>query len=102
MRLLEEVLLLNNLKEINLLIITYYPILVMFLIEAFEIAQILFYLFFKFLKTVYFSKGLTYLKLDANDSLIDKTISNKIIFLLKRMDILSVDTTQTDLQKKMF
>lgn len=57
-----------------------------------SINSIVYLLFFKFLKSITFSRGLTYLKFDANDSIKGKKISKKIIFLLKKIKILSVET----------
>jgi len=49
-------------------------------------------LFFKFLKKITFSKGITYLKFDLNDSILKRKLSKKYIFLLKGINILSVET----------
>lgn len=54
--------------------------------------SIIYLLFFKFLKLFTFSKGLTYLKFDANDSIKEKRISKKTIFTLKIIKKLSVET----------
>lgn len=54
--------------------------------------SIIYLLFFKFLKFITFSKGLTYLKFDANDSIKEKKISKKVIFALKKIKVLSVET----------
>ena len=49
-------------------------------------------LFFKFLKTITFSNGIAYLKFDLDDSVLKKDLSKKFVFLLKRINILSVES----------
>lgn len=54
--------------------------------------SIIYLLCFKFLKSITFSQGVTYLKFDSNDSIKEVKLSQKVIFLLKRIKILSVET----------
>ena len=48
--------------------------------------------FFKFLKKLTFSKSFTYLKLDAVDKIKDLKLNNENKFLIKRIDLVSVET----------
>ena len=47
---------------------------------------------FKILKGLTFSKSFTYLKLDLNDFINDMKFSKKVLFLLKRTNLISVET----------
>lgn len=64
------------------------------IIQCYHISKnsIIYLLFFKFLKLITFSHGVTYLKFDLNDSIRETGLSKKVVFLLKRIKILSVET----------
>lgn len=66
------------------------------ILQCYHISKnsIIYLLFFKFLKSITFSYGLTYLKFDLDDSIKGRGLSKITIRLLKAIDILSVETKE--------
>lgn len=64
------------------------------ILQCYHIANksLYYLLFFKFLKTITFSSGITYLKFDLDDSVLQKDLRKKFIFLMMRINILSVES----------
>lgn len=64
------------------------------ILQCYHISRnsIIYLLFFKLLKLIYFQKSVTYLKFDSNDLAIKYKLSSIVIFLLRNIDILSVES----------
>lgn len=64
------------------------------IVQCYHISKesIIYLLFFKLLKLITFSKHVTYLKFDANDSIKNIGLSKKLIYILKKINILSIET----------
>lgn len=64
------------------------------IVQCYHISKesIIYLLFFKILKIITFSKSVTYLKFDSNDSIKETGLNKKIVLILKRIGILSIET----------
>lgn len=64
------------------------------ILQCYHISKesIIYLLFFKILKIITFSKGVTYLKFDSNDSIKETGLNKKIVLLLRKIGILSIET----------